>query len=61
MLNNQKLYLKYIESAFGEVSFNKHPILIKKIALSQTPFIRFLKEHAEDPVLKDTAKFMPYL
>lgn len=61
LLNNQKLYLKYIESAFNNVSFNKHPILLKKLTISEIPFIRKLKEHGEDPVLSKTVNFKPYI
>lgn len=61
LLNNQKLYLKYIESAFNNVKFNKHPIRLKKLSISEIPFIRKLKEHAEDPVLSKTGNFKPYI
>lgn len=60
-LNNQKLYLKYIESAFNLVPLNKHPLKIRKITLSKVPFIKLLKEHAEDPILSKASKFRPYL
>lgn len=60
-LNNQKLYLKYIEGVFHNVSMNPHPIAVKKIVLSRTLFVKLLKEHAEDPVLSSTPNFKPYI
>ena len=61
LLNNHKLYLKYFEGCLRDVPINKHPLLIKSISISEIPFIRLLKEHAEDPVYASAPAFRPYL
>lgn len=61
LLNNHHLYIKYFQSFFFDVKLNKHPLVLKRIALSELPFIRLNKEHAENPLLSSTCNFKPYI
>lgn len=61
LLGNQKLYLKYFESCMNGIRLNQNPIVIKKIILSETPFIKYEKKHVELPGFDQNVTFRPYL
>lgn len=61
LLHNHRLYLKYFQSFFFDVKMNKHPLVLKRIALSELPFIRLNKEHAENPLFNAACNFKPYV
>ena len=50
-----------MEGVFNWISFNKHPIILKKIKINMVPFVKFLKKHAEDTILSKTPNFKPYI
>ena len=60
-MNNQNLYLKYLESYFNKVKLNKYSLKLKKIKISIVPELLLLKEHAEDVLLNQQSRFKPYL
>ena len=61
LLNNHNLYLKYFQSCFSNIKLNKHPIIIKRLALSELPFIKLSQEHAENSLLNKASNFKPYI
>lgn len=61
LLGNQRLYLKYFESCLNSVKLNRNPIILKRIILSETPFIKYQKEHVEDPLFNQNISFKPYV
>ena len=61
LLNNHRLYLKYFQSFFYGVKLNKHPLVLKRIALSELPFIKLNKEHAENALYNSACNFKPYI
>ena len=61
LLNNHHLYLKYFQSFFFNIKLNKHPLILKRIALSELPFLKLNKEHAESALLNSAPNFKPYI
>lgn len=61
LLGNQRLYLKYFESCLGGISLGRHPVIIRRVTLSEVPFIRYEKTHVEQPDFDSSQGFRPYL
>lgn len=61
LLGNQRLYLKYFESCAGGIALNRHPVYVKRVTLSEKPFIRFDKTHLEQFGTPASSDFKPYI
>jgi hypothetical protein len=61
LLGNQRLYLKYFESCMGGIPLNRNPVILRRVVLSEKPFVVYQKSHLEQPNFEPTGDFRPYL